>query len=150
MKTWVDKNKLWCVAIENCKKHDIQNRVYAMFNIFVSLNYESTALKCIWENDLNRFICKDCVIKLSTRYPSMVSKTNKSIEEKDAYFSSNEYIFFRAASHGRFGSSTKVETRFSNFIKSWYSKAASLSASAFPSGQSKCLRTARSSTLHKE
>ncbi|KOM37606.1 hypothetical protein LR48_Vigan03g098800 [Vigna angularis] len=71
-------------------------------------------------------------------------------EEKDAYFSSNEYIFFRAASHGRWGSSMNVDTRFSNFIKSRYSKAASLSASAFPSDQSKCLRTARSSTLHNE
>lgn len=62
------------------------------------------------------------------------------------YFSSNLYIFFRAGSQGRFGSSVNDDTCFSSFIKSWYSKDASLSASAFPSGQSKCFRTARSST----
>lgn len=66
------------------------------------------------------------------------------------YFSSKEYIFFKAASHGSLGSSTNVVTRFSNFIRSWYSKDASLNASAFPSGQSKCFRTALSSTLIKD
>lgn len=65
---------------------------------------------------------------------------------RGTYFSSNEYIFFRAASQGSLASSTKDVTCFSNFIRSWYSKAASRRASAFPSGQSKCLRTARSST----
>lgn len=65
------------------------------------------------------------------------------------YFSSNLYIFFKAGSQERLGSSTKDVTCFSSFIRSWYSKAASRSASALPSGQSKCLRTALSSTYTK-
>lgn len=81
-------------------------------------------------------------------FPAIIlnSSLNQNAKEEFTYFSSNLYIFFSADSHGRPGSSTKEDTCFSNFTRSWYSKAASLNASAFPSGQSKCLRTARSST----
>ena len=62
------------------------------------------------------------------------------------YFSSSESIFFRAASHGRRGSSLNDVTSISSFFKSWYSNDASLKTSALLSGQSKCFKTARSST----
>src|SRR4051812_35473615 len=61
------------------------------------------------------------------------------------HLSNKVVAFFKVASHVREMSSSNEETSTSNLFRSRYSKAASLNASAFFSGQLKCFNTALSS-----
>lgn len=67
---------------------------------------------------------------------------------KITYFSKRVCIFLRAGPHSCRGSSRKDEASDSSFLRSQYPNAASRIASAFCSGQSKCLSTALSSTYN--